>query len=110
MYQTLSSNRASTISDWAALRAVDTVRTVSTARRHERLSDIKWTQRQYVFFVSLAIQGVVYNFIVHIRDISLAQRWEKRFFNLLQTEAIHQKARRIREKIMWGLGQTTKFS
>ena len=94
MRQTLSSNRTSTISDWAALRAVDTV------PRHERLSDIKWTQRQYVFFVSLAIQGVVYNFIVHIRDISLEQRWEKRFFNLLQTEAIHQKAREIREKIM----------
>ena len=94
MHQTLSSNRAGTTSDWAALRAVDTV------PRHEKLSDIKWTQRQYVSFVSLAIQDVVYNFIVHIKDISLEQRWEKRFFNLLQTEAIHQKAREIREKIM----------
>ena len=81
-------------SDWAALRAVDTV------LRHEKLSDIKWTQPQYVVFVSLAIQGFVYNFIVHIRDILLEQRWKMRFFNLLQTKAIHQKARRIREKIM----------
>ena len=51
-------------------------------------------------FVSLAIQGVVYNFIVHIRDILLEQRWKMRFFNLLQTKTIHQKAREIREKIM----------
>ena len=92
MHQTLSSNRAGTMPNWAW--AVDTV------PRHEKLSDIKWTQCQYIFFVSLAIQGVVYNFIVHIRDISLEQRWEKRFFNLLQTEAIHQKASEIREKIM----------